>query len=282
MTKRPDPSSGRCADLHTHSVFSDGTLEPQELVASAARLQLDAVALTDHDSVGGIPAAVAAGLSLSVEVIPGIELTAEHNGAEVHILGYCIDTGDPALVRQLDFLRQARIERVRLMVEKLNQLGVPLESADVLAVAGQGTLGRLHVARALVNRGIIAGTWEAFQKYIGDKGPAYVLGFKLDCRQAVSLIRQSGGVAVLAHPYCLGGEDVIEELVEMGIQGIEAYYSEHSPALTRSYLALAQRKGLLVSGGSDFHGGSKPDVRLGSVTVRYELVEALKKAAGHA
>ncbi len=274
--------SDRCADLHTHTIFSDGTSTPEELVASAARLQLDAVAVTDHDCTGGILDAAAAGLSCGVEVIPGIELTCEHAGSEVHVLGFFIDLGNPSLVRQLEFLKNARIERVQRMVEKLNGLGVALETRDVFETAGLGTVGRLHVARALVNRGFIGATWEAFHKYIGDKGPAYVLGFKLSAGQAISLIRDAGGIAVLAHPYCLGGEDVIAELVEMGIRGIEAYYPEHSPAMVKSYLAFAAKKDLLVTGGSDFHGSAKPDVRLGSVKVDYKLVERLKKAAAHA
>jgi 3',5'-nucleoside bisphosphate phosphatase len=152
----------------------------------------------------------------------------------------------------------------------------------VFETAGKGTVGRLHVARALVNRGFITVTWEAFHKYIGDKGPAYVLGFKLSSAQAIRLIREAGGVAVLAHPYCLGGEEMIDELVDMGIQGIEAYYPEHTAAMTKTYLAIAAKKDLLVTGGSDFHGSAKPDVRLGLVKVEYGLVERLKKAAAHA
>jgi len=265
------------ADLHLHTAFSDGTDAPEDLVKKAARAGLSAIAVTDHDSVEGVPAAIDAGITHEVEVIPGIELTAEYEGFEIHILGYFLDYHNPALKEKLLFLEKARVERIHGMVAKLKGLGVDIDADKIFALSGGGSVGRLHVARVMVSEGIISSIWEAFNKYIGNNGPAYVLGFKFSPQDAVKLIRSTGGVAVLAHPYAYRRDDLIPDLVRLGIQGLEVYYPEHTNTMRNKYLRICREYKLLATGGSDYHGQAKPDVVIGSLKVPYDLVEALRE-----
>jgi 3',5'-nucleoside bisphosphate phosphatase len=266
------------ADLHVHTSESDGTLTPKQLVREALSRGLSAIAIVDHDTVGAIPEAEAAAQGEDLEVIAGIELTAQYEYQEIHILGYFVDCQDKALLEKLKLVQLNRIERVHKIVNNLDELGVKIDAQDVFNISGKGTVGRMHIARALVKDGLVATTAEAFRKYIGDKSPAYVLGFSLSPAEAINLIKGSGGVAVLAHPYMLHNDELIAEFVSYGLQGIEVYYPEHSQSLVNFYLDLAKKLNLLVTGGSDFHGSVKPDIKLGAIKIPFELVEKLRQA----
>jgi len=266
------------ADLHLHTLFSDGTYTPEELVKRSLKSGLSAIALVDHDTVNGVGITIDEAGDSGLEVLPGVELSAEYNDQEVHILGYLIDYQKGSLLERLESLRANRIERVYKIVKKLNGLGINLDPQKVLDLAGNGTVGRLHIARSLVKEGFVGSIFEVFQKYIGDKGPAYVLGFRFSPKEAIKFIKDSGGVPVLAHPYVLHNDELIREFIKLGLMGLEAYYPEHSQGMTNFYLDMAKKNNLLVTGGSDCHGKAKPDVRIGSMKVSYELVEKLKEA----
>lgn len=266
------------ADLHLHTHFSDGTYSPQELVDRALKKKLSAISITDHDTVAAIGPSIDIGRSEGLEVLPGIELTAECDGAEVHILGYLIDYQDSLLNEKLSSLNSDRVERVYRITEKLNELGIKLKADSVFALSGQGTVGRLHIARALVKEGFISSTYEAFQKYIGDTGPAYFAGFKFSPEEAIGLIKKTGGIPVLAHPYVLKNDALLERFIAAGLLGLEAYYPEHTQAMVNFYLDLAKKYNLLVTGGSDCHGEAKPEVKIGTIKISYALVEKLKQA----
>jgi len=266
------------ADLHLHTIFSDGTYQPQELVEQARRSGLSSISVVDHDTVEGISPTLAAGRQVALEVIPGIELSADYNDTEVHILGYCIDYQNKELLERLSLLKDNRIQRIYKMVEKLKNLGVQIEADEVFNISAKGIVGRLHIARALLKAGAVKSTAEAFRRYIGDKGPAYYCGFKLNPAEAINLIRKAGGIPVLAHPYTLSDDELVLEFIKEGIMGLEVYYPEHTQSMINFYLELAQKYNLLITGGSDCHGSAKPEARIGSLKIPYELVEKLKSA----
>ena len=268
------------ADLHVHTSASDGTDEPGLVVRRAKATGLEAVGITDHDTVDGLAAALEAGRELRLEVIPGIELGAAEKGTELHFLGYFVDFRSPALLACLNRLRANRTERVFKMVQKLRELGLPITPGQVLAAAAGGAAGRPHVARVLVQEGLVATVKEAFDRYLGAGRPAYVPRFKYTPREAVQLILQAGGVPVLAHPGLAGKDEVIPELVQAGLKGLEAYYPLHTGAQTEHYLSLCAQSGLIPTGGSDYHGaGHENHSRLAAVTVPYVAVQRLKEAA---
>ncbi len=269
----------RFADLHVHTTASDGAFTPERLLAAAARRGLAAVGITDHDSVDALPAAIGLFERWAVETVPGVELSVEHEEAELHILGYYLDYADPGFRSELSRLKQAREVRARAMLEKLADLGFPLNLAELLPGQMTGTVGRLHIGQALYRAGHVATVQEAFAKFIGKKGPAYVPKPKLGPEAALGLIRRLGGVPVLAHPGTLGRDHLIPRLKEWGLQGIEAYYPSHSPEETERYVSLARKWEHLVTGGSDCHGPNKSEILLGVVSVPYEIVEKLKKQA---
>lgn len=266
------------ADLHLHTLFSDGTYTPEELVEKAKAAGLCCISVVDHDTVSGIERAAVAAESAGIELIPGIEMTAEYSGKEIHMLGYFVDYRNKVLGENLKLLKQRRIERIYMMLDKLKGIGIKLKAEAIFSLAAYGTIGRLHVARALVNQGFVNSTSEAFSRIIGDDCPAYVLGFKLLPQEAVKLIRQAGGVPVLAHPFTLRDDALIPGIIECGIMGIEALYPEHTNSKKGKYIKLAQEHNLLVTGGSDFHGDAKPQLKLGSFRVPYDLVEKMKAA----
>jgi len=268
----------RFADLHLHTNFSDGSFSPEELIKALADTDISCIAVADHDTVMGIRPALEEAKSTGIEVLPAIELTAEYETSEIHILGYLIDCENKDLLATTALLKQNRIERIYKMVEKLKKMGLDLEAEAVFSFTKEGTVGRLHVARAMLGAGFVNSVSEAFEKYIGDKKPGYVLGFKLSPREAIDLIKNAGGIPVLAHPYTVSREDVISQIIECGVMGLEAYYPEHMHGMTDFYLELAKEKNLLVTGGSDFHGASKPLLQLGVFKIPYELVERLKAA----
>ena len=266
------------ADLHVHTTYSDGTSLPEELLQQAKKENLAAIAVCDHDTVGGIAECLKAGEKAGLEVLPGIELTSEYDGSEIHLLGYLIDYRNPALNDKLRFLQEHRVKRVYKIVEKLKQMGLTLNPESVFAFAKNGTVGRLHIARAMLKDKLVSTLQEAFGKFIGDSCQAYVCGFRISPEEAIKLLKDAGGVAVLAHPYSIHRDEIIPLLVEAGLQGLEAYYPEHTQGTTNFYLDMARRHNLLVTGGSDYHGLAKPGVKIGAVRVPYVLVEKIKEA----
>lgn len=268
----------KCADLHLHTAFSDGTYTPQELVGDAANLGLSGISIVDHDTVDGIDRALSAGSALGVEVLAGIELTTEYEGTEVHILGYLFDHKNKHLIEKLTFLKKFRVERIYKITDKLKALGLNLEAKSVFDMAQEGTPGRLHIARVMVKEGFVNSVYEAFNKYIGDKCYAYVSGFKLSPRDGIKLIRDSGGIPVFAHPHSVASDELISRFVDFGLMGLEVYYPEYTQSMINFYLGLAKKMNLLVTGGSDCHGTAKPEIKLGMIKIPYELVEKLKEA----
>jgi len=267
------------ADLHLHSRYSDGTYGPEEMAAEAHRCGLAAIALTDHDSVEGCADTAQACAALGIEFIPGVELTVEVEGDELHILGYLIHTQNALLVSQIERFQAARQNRIREMVARLQRLQVPLSEQSVFALANCRSPGRPHVARALVQAGLCRNLDEAFERFLRRNRPAWVPKFKMDGREAIGLIHQAGGVAVLAHPGLNRTDAVIPGMIEAGMDGIECFHVKHSAATAGLYLKLAERYGLLVTGGSDCHGMSKGKPLMGTVKVPCERLEPLRARA---
>jgi len=268
------------ADLHLHTYFSDGTYSPEELVQKATHQNLSALALTDHDTVEGCAPAALACQTAGIEFIAGTELTAEQDGNEIHILGYAINTQNGTLLTQIQKFQTVRQNRVREMVARLNQMDVPLSAEEVFALANCRAPGRPHVARALVEAGLVSNLDEAFERFLKKNRPAWVPKFKMSAADAIALIHQAGGVAVMAHPGLNRTDEVIPAMAEEGLDGLECFHTKHSPSMTKHYLELAGRFQLLVTGGSDCHGLSKGKPLIGTVKLPYQHVEKLKiKAA---
>lgn len=265
------------ADLHLHTNFSDGTYSPEELVAQAASHGFAAIALTDHDTVEGCVRAKIACDAAGIEFLPGTELTAEQHGNEIHILGYCMDTHNPRLLSEIAKFQAVRQNRIREMVERLNGLNVPLQADAVFALANCRSPGRPHVARALVKAGLVGSLDEAFERFLKKNRPAWVPKMKMSALTAIELIHQAGGLAVMAHPGLNRTDEVIPDLVDAGLDGLECFHTKHSPATSKHYLELADKFHLLVTGGSDCHGLSKGRPLIGTVKLPYEHVEKLKE-----
>ena len=267
------------ADLHLHTAFSDGTYTPEQVVAEARRLGFSTIALTDHDTVEGCRATAAACAAANLEFLSGTELTAEQEGHEIHILGYCLDIDDSRLLQEIGRFQQVRQNRIREMVARLNHLDVPLEADAVFELANCRSPGRPHVARALVKAGLCDDLDEAFDRFLKKNRPAWVPKFKMSAAHAIELIHAAGGVAVMAHPGLNRTDEVIPAMAEAGLDGLECFHTKHSTATSEYYLELADRHHLLVTGGSDCHGTSKGKPVMGSVRLPYQHVERLKARA---
>ncbi len=267
----------RYADLHVHTRISDGSFTPAEVVNRAISAKLSAIAITDHDAVEAIDEAMGEAGD-KIEIIPGVELTAEMEGNEIHILGYFIDWRDAKFYQELKTLQKARLERARKILEKLKQLGMEINYDEVLKFAGSCSVGRLHIARMIMSFGYVSSIREAFWRFLGQGKPACAGKFKLSPRQAIKLIKSVGGLAVLAHPYLLNCDEWIPEFAKDGLDGIEVYYSIQNPQITVHYEKLAAKNELLMTGGSDCHGLAKGRALLGKVKIPYSLVEKLKEA----
>lgn len=266
------------ADLHIHSVCSDGLHTPTQIVEEARAVGVGAISLTDHDTAAGTDEAMAAGERLGVQVIPGIELSAHIDEREIHLLGYFYDREDAKLVEHLTGLREIRRERGGAIVERLNSLGVELTIEEVLDKADGGLLGRPHVASVLVDRGSVPTKEEAFDLYLGDRKPADVPKPRTPYGEVIELIHQLRGVAVLAHPGGSANEALISRLAKAGLDGIEVYHPAHLPTRIEHYTEMLARHGLLPSGGSDSHG--EPDgARVGDCGIGCEAIEALSTRA---
>jgi len=256
-------------DLHTHTTFSDGSLTPTELVEEATALGLTAVAVTDHDTVDGLPEALAAGERLSIRVVPGVEINLEHERVTMDVLGYFLG-GDPSaeLKAELAELRIYRDERNARILGRLAELGYALEPDDLAAAAENGAVGRPHIGEALVRRGYAGSIAEAFERFLRRGAPAWVDRRRLSLRAAMRVLRTSGGLPVLAHPGIIradtaGLEHIVRDAARLGMAGIECYHPLHDEATVARCLALAEKYALVPTGGSDFHGSVKPDAHLG-------------------
>lgn len=271
----------RLADLHTHTTASDGSLTPRQLVEAALDAGLAAVAITDHDTISGIEEALSAGEALGMEVVPGVEVSTIAAGdVEVHVLGYFFDHHDAALLGRLEVLRGARWDRARKMVEQLNAVGVGITVDRVAELARGGAVGRPHVARALCEVGAVSSMDAAFGAYLIEGRPGFVPRYKISPSEAVHMIRGAGGVACCGHVAKLKHDEIVLELMKDGLEAVEVYHPDHGPTSRRFYKKFAEQHGLIITGGSDTHGfeGSKCG-GVGCVTVGYEAVEQLRKAA---
>ncbi len=273
-------------DLHIHTTASDGTDSPAEVVARAAALGLRAIAVTDHDNASGIPEAMGAGARLGVEVIPGVELSTDWQGHKAHLLGYFIDAASPALAPALNWAVTEREERNAKMVALMQKDGFDI-SLEALAAEFPGTvLGRPHMAEHLMRKGYVSSVKEAFNRYLADGMPYCLPKGRLELGRAIECIRGSGGVAVLAHPLQYGHDDdtlrqFIDDAAALGVAGLEAIYSEHSPEDEAKVRRMAAERGLCITGGSDYHGTRKPGLEMGvgfgAMCAEYALLEALKR-----
>ena len=267
-------------DLHLHTTASDGRLAPRDLVRAAKSSGLRAFAVTDHDTVEGIPEAMSEAEALGMELVPGVEVSANFGDAPVHVLGLFIQYQEPWLAEFFSEAGRRRIERVHEMVRKLARLGIEIEAEAVFARSSHGTVGRPHVAEVLVERGFVQTMTEAFERYLAQDRPAYVGYEKVTLRDAVGLIRRAGGIASLAHPVLLRDDSLIPRMVEDNLQAIEVFHRDHTPEKAAEYYAMASSLGLLQTGGSDFHrseNGEPP--QLGCPELTEEAFERLRASA---
>jgi 3',5'-nucleoside bisphosphate phosphatase len=265
-------------DLHIHTTASDGKYSPAEIVRKARQSGLEYVAITDHDSIEGvIPAQQEAENVPGITVIAGVEINTDIPAGELHILGYFIDPTSQELNITLEKLRSSRMDRARQMVQKLKKLGVNIDYERVTELAGIGSVGRPHIAEAMLEKGYISNFKEAFNKYIGREGPAYVERDKITPAGAVQLVLRAGGIPVLAHPLtCEDPEKIIPDLKSAGLQGLEIYYNNYSPEQISELLRLADKYHLIATGGSDFHGlDTAAELSLGLVEVPVECARQL-------
>jgi predicted metal-dependent phosphoesterase TrpH len=267
-------------DLHTHTIFSDGTWTPEDLVAAAERKNFSAIAITDHDSVEGIGRAMEAAAQGQLEIIPGVEMSVMEEGfdRDIHLLGYFVDYKSPELLSVLEEARLARKERAYKMLEKLKDCGIVLDES---IIDDNACVGRLHFAKAICEKGFAKTVNLAFQEYIGRNGPAYVARKLINVKDAVELIKRVGGVPVLAHPYYIKDGDVLERLFTYGVMGIEVWHTRHSRSNIAKFLDMAKRLKLIATGGSDCHGSYKNSrLMIGTIRAPYSIVEELKKGRG--
>ncbi|MEP6935571.1 MAG: PHP domain-containing protein [Nitrospirota bacterium] len=275
-------------DLHLHTTHSDGSLSPTAVLQLAHKANVTALAITDHDIVTGIPEALAAGAERGIEIIPGVEISSCVGNSELHILGYCIDWQDSELNRRLAILRASRHTRNPEIIERLRALGLDVTYEEVRALAGTDSVGRPHIARLLMDKKYVTSAKDAFDRYLAEGRPAYVARELPQPADAIAWIRAAGGVAVLAHPTWAkvsteGLNALLTTLKAEGLGGIEVHYSTHTKRQTMEYLDLAKRLTLLVTGGSDFHGITKPDIEVGvgrgGLNVSDKLLDPIKKSA---
>jgi len=275
MSAKP-PEDAKYVDLHIHTKHSDGTWTAEEVLRCAAQRGLEAVSITDHDCVDAYPAAFDIAADLDIELIPGVEISCDLNGVDIHILGYCIDVQNPALLQKLQEMKRARYERARQMVENLNRQGIDLRFETVLRIAGEGAIGRPHIAAAMLQEELIYSFREAFDTCIGYDSPAYVDKLKIDPHEVFQLITQAGGAPVLAHPAITRVDEHIPQFVRDGLKGIEVLHSDSSSSAERYYRKIAAKHSLLITGGSDFHANAHGRAEVGVPRVPASLIAALR------
>jgi predicted metal-dependent phosphoesterase TrpH len=294
MRTHPVQSDDRVADLHVHTTASDGRWAPGDVVRRLSELGFSAVGIADHDEIGGIPEAIEAGRACGVEIVPAVELSTAVSGKsgtgtdfpgelvpapdlprEVHILGYYIDCEAPELLEVLEACRTHRRRRMDVMVDHLAEVGVPIDIDRVHQLAGEGAIGRPHLAQAMVEAGHVRSIEEAFLRYLAPGRPGYAPKWKMTPAEACALVRRIGGVPVLAHPMLLKDDALVGEIIRDGALGLEAYYAYVPAEVTQRYLHMAEQAGLLVTGGSDCHQ-EDGNVLMGRVRLPYARVEALR------
>jgi predicted metal-dependent phosphoesterase TrpH len=276
-------------DLHLHTTHSDGSCTPTEVVNMARHAGVTALAITDHDIMTGVTEAMTAGQQCGIEIIPGVEISSFTGNSELHVLGYFLDQQDPDLLARLKTLRDGRHRRNPQIIERLQTLGIDITYDEVRALAGSDSVGRPHIARALMDKRVVTSAKEAFDRFLAEGKPAYVPRELPSPAEAISWIKAARGLAVLAHPTWVKVAeqslvDLVRQLKADGLDGVEVYYSTHAARQTREYLSLAQQLGLLVTGGSDFHGLTKPDIEVGigkgTLHIPTSLLPKMKEAAG--
>ena len=266
-------------DLHIHTTASDGSLTPTQVVQLARKKGFSLIVVTDHDTMGGVAEALEAGKKYNVDVVPGVEISSGVT-LEVHMLGYGMSPDHPVMKAMMEDMRAARVERMERIIENLQKMGVPITVEEVEAVAG-GAIGRPHIAQVLIAHGLVPDVRTAFREYIGVGAKAYVERRKMTSEQVVANIRDAGGVPVLAHGGLLRISEVelnqwIDSMAKKGLMGLECYHNAHTPQMERLLRAAAERNGLLVTGGSDFHGASRPDVEMGTGLSRWNDRQACR------
>ncbi|MDY6853107.1 MAG: PHP domain-containing protein [Thermodesulfobacteriota bacterium] len=273
-------------DLHIHTTASDGTLTPAEVVRYAKKKGLKAIAITDHDTIEGNREALEEGKKLGLDVLTGVEISVGCPYGTMHLLGYCIDIESSFIKERLEFLQKVRSQRNIKIFDKLKGLGIGIDFNDVLEVAGGEQVGRPHFAKAMIKKGYASTYQDAFERFLKKGGPAYVDRFRFEPQEAIGIILNCGGIPVLAHPFTLGDlkpkelEEFVVDLISLGLRGIEVFYPDHTDRQVADYRYFAEKHGVLITGGSDFHGDSKPDVDIGIYNgdkeVSIELVETMK------
>ena len=266
-------------DLHIHTTASDGSLTPTQVVQLARKKGFSLIAVTDHDTMGGVAEALEAGKKYNVDVVPGVEISSGVT-LEVHMLGYGMSPDHPVMKAMMEDMRAARVERMERIIENLQKMGIPITVEEVEAVAG-GAIGRPHIAQVLIAHGLVPDVRTAFREYIGVGAKAYVERRKMTSEQVIANIRDAGGVPVLAHGGLLRISEVeqnqcIDSMAKKGLMGLECYHNAHTPQMERLLRAAAERNGLLVTGGSDFHGASRPDVEMGTGLSRWNDRQACR------
>ena len=273
-------------DLHTHTIASDGTQTPTQNVHIAKAVGLAGIAITDHDTVAGLSEAMEAGRKLEVIIVPGVEISTISNGQDIHILGYCMDYEDPKFLNRLAELRQVRDKRNEMMIDRLQQLGMKITLDEVVANLAVGkkpdeTLGRPHIAGLLVKKGYVQSIEEAFEQFLGNQGTAFVNPPRIEPCEAIRWIHEAGGTAVIAHPGIYQDDALVTELVQnQGLDGIEAYHSDHTSTDVERYSELARQYGLFVTAGSDFHGkrnGLTFHGPIGSQKINIDIIHNLQR-----
>ncbi len=276
----------RICDLHTHSFVSDGSDSPAEVVRRAFEAGLAAFSLTDHDTVAGLPEASAAAVEIGIEFLNGVEFSVRAQRGNMHILGYLFRAGNDEFQQVLQRVQDARAARTPLLLERLRKLGLPVEEQELLRITRGGQVGRPHFARLMVEKGYVKDVSQAFSRYLGRGRPAHVPKSILEPQEAIRAIHAASGLAVLAHPFSLMCssrrelQGILQGLCHAGLDGMECYYSEHSPAFTRQCLDMCREFNIVATGGSDYHGRAKPYIKIGrgkgGLAVPYRCVEDLK------
>ena len=269
-------SQGLC-DLHIHSIFSDSDADIESIFSQALNRQLRCIAITDHDTVSGLKQARRYSEESGIELIDAIELSAQHDDREVHILGYFIDPENKVLTEELIQIKDLRHKRLRWMAERLYSLGLDVDVDELFAQIGEAIPTRLHLAIYLINKNIVKSLKEAFKKYLSPGKPAYKSRFKHSVKEIAGIIKEAGGISVLAHPHILSQQSLIEDFVACGIRGLEVVYPSMSAAKSSFYQNLAVKHNLFKSGGSDAHGSYKKFIAIGDVGIDYAWVQEMKR-----
>lgn len=264
-------------DFHVHTNCSDGLLSPDEVVRKAKEIGLAAIGIADHDSVDGIEEAIKTGNEIDIEVVPAVELSCLYNNNDIHVLGYYIDYKNPELLSFLESVQKKRLERAYKIVGKLSEQGINIDVERVLELSSGASVGRPHIAQALLEQGYVSSFNEAFWKFIGYHCPAYVPKMEINPQEGINLIKKFAGISILAHPGSYHKDDIVYALIAAGVEGIEVWHPEHSENSAEHYLEISQKNGLLITGGSDCHGGRKGKIFMGEIRVPYHYLSELKQ-----